>query len=163
MITSIFQGDIKDSSKQLIFILTQIYCDTKTAADLCIGGLGNYGSRKDSKQDDCWIAEQEVPHILKMDKEKQAVLAQGKNLLFVFFYPEAQHMAPLPMIKRMVTTYQRVQHQLGLSENLICKILLVVCDHDGQHIVEALFDYDAENRSHGQSNTIREGAGITLR
>lgn len=69
----------------------------------------------------------------------------------------------LPMIKRMATAYQRVQNQLGLSENLICKVLLVVCDHDGQHIVEALFDYDAENRSHGQSNTIREGAGITLR
>ena len=54
------------------------YPDAKTAGSLSIGGPVKYILKKDSKLDDCWIAEKVVPHIFKMHKDKKAVVTLGK-------------------------------------------------------------------------------------
>ena len=128
------------------------YPDAKTAAALCIGGPIKYDLRKDSKLDDCWIVEHVVPHIFKMHKDKKAVGTLGKALLWACFDAEAQDMVPLQIIKRVVTAYHRVQNQLGPTENPVRKVPLVVCGHDGQLIIEELFDEDVAT-AHDENNS----------
>ena len=129
------------------------YPDAKTAAALCIGGPIKYVLKKESKLDDCWVVEHVVPHMFKMHKDKKAVGTLGKALLWACFDAEAQDLVPLHIIKRVVTAYQRVQNQLGETENPVRKVPLVVCGHDGQLIIEELFDDDAENPAHDENNS----------
>ena len=131
------------------------YPDAKTTGAFCIGGPVKYILKKGSKLDDCWIAEKVVPHIFKMHKDKNAVVTLGKVLLWACFYAEAQDMVPLQIIKRVVTTYQRVQNQWEPTENSVHKVPLVICGHDGQLIIEELFkgDGDVDNPAHDESNS----------
>jgi len=128
------------------------YPDTTTAGALSIGGPIKYIIKKESNVDDCWIAENVVPHIFKMHKDKKAVETLGKALLWACFDAEAQSMVPLLIIKRVVTVYHRVQNQLEQTENPVQKVPLVISGHDGQIVIEELYKEDAENPAHNEIN-----------
>ena len=130
------------------------YIDAKTAA-VCVGGPVQDVLMKANKLDYCWTAEQVVPHIFKMHKDKKVVMTLGKAPLWVCFDAAAQDMVPLQIIKKLVTAYQRVQNQLEQTDNPVHNVPLVICSHGGQLIIEEIFEgyEDTEDPAHDENNS----------
>lgn len=118
------------------------YPDAKTAAALAIGGPVKYELLKGSGVDDCWLVENVLPETFKLHPCKKAVVTLSKALLWACFDAEAQELVPLQIIKRVHTAYEAIR-KLDTTQNPVRKVPLVVCGHEGQLIIEELFDEDA--------------------
>ena len=77
----------------------------------------------------------------------------GKAILWTCFDAEAQDTILLQIIKRMVTASQRIQNHLSPTENTIWKFPLAIYGHNGQLIIDELFEgkTDVEDPSHDEN------------
>ena len=79
----------------------------------------------------------------------------SKALLWACFDAEGQDIVPLQIIKRVQTAYEAIR-KLDSTLNPVRKVPLVVCGHEGQLIIEELFDEEAstaETPAHDDNNS----------
>ena len=117
--------------------------DAKTAAALCIGTPIKYEFRNGCGLDDCWLLEYVLPEVNKMHGDRKAVVTLSKALLWDCFDSEAQVLVPLEILKRVHSAYEGVR-KLDPTVNPVRKVPLLIAGHEGQLIIEELFDVESE-------------------
>ena len=119
------------------------YPDAKTAAALCIGGPIKYELQKDFGLDDCWLMEHVLPEVYKMHNDRKAVVTLSKALLWACFDSEAKELVPLKILGRVHSAYEDAR-KLSPTVNPVRKVPLLISGHEGQLIIEELFDVYSE-------------------
>ena len=118
------------------------YPDAKTVVALSIGGPIKYDLLKESGVDDCWLIENVLPKTNKLHPYKKAVVALIKDLLWACFDTDAQDLVPLQILKRVNIVHEAIW-MLDTTQNPVFKVPLAGCGHEGQLIIEELFDDEA--------------------
>ena len=117
--------------------------DAKTAAALSIGAPIKYELRNGCGLDDCWLLETVLPEVHKRHDDRKAVVTLSKALLRACFDSEAQDLVPLEILKRVHTVYEGIR-KLSPTVNPVRKVPILVSGHEGQLIIEELFDVESQ-------------------
>ena len=119
------------------------FLDAKTAAALCIGAPVKYKLRNRCGLDYCWLLKNVLPEVYKKHNNRKDVVTLSKALLWDCFDSEAQVLVPLEILKRVHSAYEGVR-KLDPTVNPVRKVPLLIAGHEGQLIIEELFDVESE-------------------
>ena len=80
-----------------------------------------------------------LPEVYKMHDDKKAVVTLSKALLYACLDSEAKELVPLKILGRVQSAYEDVR-KLDPTVIPMHKISLLISGHEGQLIIEELFD-----------------------